>query len=150
MRQFGGLFGLAVLGSLSLPSCHSRSVQLEVEKNSPAVIAGKLAEDIGIETLGGTFTPLLERGQPVPCEVTKTFSTATDNQEQFQIRMFRGTAATVAETSLLGLFVVAGLPKRPRGTISVGVTLSVTASGVITISASEATGYPIVLRRDDR
>src|SRR3989442_589078 len=91
------LYLCLVVGLGSALGCRAASRGLEVEKSTPAVEQGKLVEDIGIETLGGVFTPLLPRGRGVPCEVTETFATAADNQDNVQVRLFRGVAALARE-----------------------------------------------------
>ena len=120
---------------------------LKVEARSSAVANGRLVEDIGIETLGGVFTPLLERRRAVPCEVTQTFSTAADNQAEIEIRLFRGVATLARDAKSMGRFVVASLPRGARGTVNVAVTISVTADGTIALVAKEKSGRPVQLRR---
>jgi molecular chaperone DnaK len=147
MDLFPGCLCL-LLAIAMVMGCSSPSV-LEVEKRTPAVEHGQLVEDIGLETLGGVFTPLLPRGQSVPCEVTETFSTAADNQEQVEVRLFRGIAELARDAKPIGRFVVEGLPKRPRGTVIVAITFSVTADAAIVIAAREQTGHAVRLRRSD-
>ena len=107
-------------------------------------------EDIGIETLGGVFTPLLARGRSVPCDVSETFATAADNQDNVQIRLFRGEAALARDATPLGRFTVENLPKRPRGEVNVDVTVAATSDGSIVINAKERSGHPVTIRRSDR
>jgi len=128
-------------------SSSSTSV-LEMERGTPAVKRGWLVEDIGIETLGGVFTPLLPRGQSVPCEVTETFSTAADNQERLQLQLFRGTAELTRDVRHLGMLVVEELPAGPRGTVMIDITFSVTADAVILIAAREQSGHAVRLQRE--
>jgi molecular chaperone DnaK (HSP70) len=139
---------MAAVLAVAIP-CLAAPVELEVEKDSKAVEGGRLVQDIGIETLGGVFTPLLARGLPTPCEVTETFSTAADNQDQVQVRLFRGTAKLTKDATVVGRVRIEGLPKRPRGKVNVSVTFTVTAQGSIGISATERGGHPVCLRRDD-
>lgn len=140
---------IAGLAVASVSGCRRAHVGVEVERRSPAIAGGQLAEDIGIETLGGVFTPLLDRGRPVPCDVTETFSTAADNQDNVQIRLFRGAAALARDATPLGRFTVENLPKRPRGEVNVDVTIGATAEGTILIRARERSGHPVTLRRSD-
>jgi molecular chaperone DnaK len=128
----------------------SKGTALELEKHTRAVEHGRLVENIGIETLGGVFTPFLSRGQAVPCEVTETFGTAADNQDRIQVRLFRGTRKLVKESTLIGRFAIEGLPKKPRGIVSVAVTFSVTSEGDIIVGAHEQSGQPLRVVRDDR
>ncbi len=108
---------------------------------------GHLVEDVGLETLGGLLTVLLRRDLPVPVEKTETFATAADNQEQIEIRLYRGVESTTRKNTLVGRFAVDGIPKAPRGTVDVAVTFAVTAGGAITVSARERSGRHVGLRR---
>lgn len=138
-----------IVAVTALPACRSSTSALELEEQSPATSQGRLIQDLGIETLGGVFTPLLTSGQTLPCEFTETFSTAADNQEQVEVRLFRGTAKLTRDATLVGRFVIDGLPKLPRGTPNVAVTFSVTANGTILVKAREKSGHPVRLRRSD-
>ena len=131
----------------ALPAAPADPALLELERHSPAVRGGRLVEDVGLETLGGVFTPLLQRNQTVPVEKTETFSTAADNQDQIEIRLFRGVETIARANALVGRFVIAGLPKLPRGTVKVAVTFSIAADGTITVTARERSGQPGRLRR---
>jgi molecular chaperone DnaK (HSP70) len=144
--QAAGMFALLFVAA---PTKGASSDSVSVESRSPAAAKGRLVEDIGIETLGGVFTPLLEHGRTIPCEVTETFSTAADNQFEIEIRPFRGVAKLAREAKPLGRFVVGGLPRGPRGTVMVAVTFAVSADGTITLAAKEKAGRPIHLRRRD-
>jgi len=141
--------GIVALLFVAASTKGASSDSVSVETRSPAATKGRLVEDIGIETLGGVFTPLLERGRPIPCEVTETFSTAADNQLEIEIRPLRGVAKLAREAKPLGRFVVGGLPRAPRGTVIVAVTFAVSADGTITLAAKEKAGRPIHLRRRD-
>src|SRR5437868_14478923 len=68
-----------------------------------------LAENIGIETLGGVLTPLLKSGCKLPCEFTQVFSTADDNQDQITVHLFQGTTAMVSGAKKLGAFRLSGI-----------------------------------------
>ncbi|MDY6945042.1 MAG: Hsp70 family protein [Pseudomonadota bacterium] len=104
--------------------------QVEVEGMSPAVSGSELTEGIGIETLGGVFTPLLERGCALPCEVTQVFSTADDRQTEILIHLFRGTARLVKDAQPLGAFRISGVRALPRGEAQVEVRISVSSQGI--------------------
>lgn len=133
----------------SLPGLPRTVGTVAVEGLTPAVSDGHLVEDIGIETLGGVFTPLLSRGLRAPCRKTETFSTATDNQTAVPIRLFRRKGQLAGETTALGAVTVEDLPKRPRGTVNVDVTFAVTSDRSIVVSAKERSGHPIQLRRHE-
>lgn len=96
-----------------------------VEHATPIVLAGALAENVGIETLGGTFTTILAAGSSVPCERTETFSTATDGQPHVAIRLFRGTSSTVSKAYFLGELRATGFPAASRGIPKIPVTFRV-------------------------
>jgi len=116
------------LGYLLLILFSSASVATPtiVETHTPVVsTAGALAEDVGIETLGGVFTPLLTRGCKIPCSSTQVFSTADDRQSEIKLFLFRGNAKMTKDAHRLGLFVVVGVPTGPRGTPQVAVTFAV-------------------------
>lgn len=148
MQLLGPVVLAVALVAASTGSPESDS--LTVEARSPAVANGHLVEDIGIETLGGVFTPLLARPHTVPCDVTETFSTAADNQTEIEIRLFRGVAKLAREAKSLGRFVVSEVPRAPRGTAMVAVTFSVTDDGSVRLSARERAGRPVRLQRRDR
>jgi molecular chaperone DnaK len=139
----------AVVGVLlvAAPTRGGSSDSIKVEGRSLAVAGGRLVEDVGIETLGGVFTPLLERGRAVPCEVTETFTTAADNQVEVEIRLFRGVAKLARDAKALGRFAVTGLPRAPRGTLHVAVTFAVASDGTITLAARDKSGRPVQIRR---
>ena len=122
---------------------------IEVEKNSPAVLEGRLSEAVGIETLGGVFTPFLEVGCSIPCEKTQIFSTAADNQTEISITLFRGTASLAAENHSLGRFALVGIPEASRGQPQVAVTLRADPRSIL-ISARGLEGIPVQLVRDER
>jgi molecular chaperone DnaK len=118
-----------------------------VERDSPAIAADRLAQAIGIETLGGVFTPLLEAGCSIPCETTKTFSTAADNQSEISIALFRGTAELAADNYALGRFAVTDIPAAPRGIPQVAITFRA-ESARISLSARELSGAAVQLERE--
>lgn len=110
--------------------------QIEVEGASSAVSGRELAEAIGIETLGGVFTPLLQPGCKLPCEVTQTFGTADDRQTEILLHLFRGTGAFVKDVHALGAFRISGVRPLPRGEAQVRVRISASSKGV-TLAAQE-------------
>jgi molecular chaperone DnaK (HSP70) len=90
-----------------------------------------LKEDIGIETLGGVFTPLLKAGCKLPCEITQVFSTADDNQDQITIFLFQGTSAMVSGAKKLGVVRVSGIYPAPRGMPQIAVSFIADAEQVV-------------------
>lgn len=121
-----------------------------VESNSPAVPAGgaALVEPIGIETLGGVFTPLLAQGCALPCSTTERFTTAADNQESIKLFMFRGIGARmVSDATNLGQFEVVGIGPAPRGAPQVDVTFEAAEGQVRQAAKDGASGSEYVIRR---
>ncbi len=96
---------------------------------------------LGIETLGGVFTRLIERNTTVPTRKSQVFSTAEDNQTAVTIRVFQGEREMAADNKLLGQFDLVGLPAAPRGVPQVEVTFDIDANGIVNVSAKDkATG----------
>jgi hypothetical protein len=95
---------------------------LIIEDTTPIVGTGRTAEDFGIETIGGIFTPLIKSGTVVPCSLSEIFSTASDGQSQIMVTPFRGTNQLVASDHTLGRFQISGIPSAPRGMPQVQIT----------------------------
>ena len=90
---------------------------------------------LGIETLGGVFTKLIERNTTVPTKKSQVFSTAEDNQNAVTIRVFQGEREMAADNKLLGQFDLVGIPPAPRGTPQIEVTFDIDANGIVNVSA---------------
>ncbi len=96
---------------------------------------------LGLETLGGVATPLIERNTTVPTKKSQVFSTAADNQTQVEINVVQGERPMAADNKSLGRFVLDGIPPAPRGVPQVEVTFDIDASGILSVSAKDnATG----------
>jgi len=109
-----------------------RSEPTIVEERTPAIGSdGAVIEAVGLETLGGVFTPLLEVGCPIPCEVSEIFSTASDNQDQVTISLYRGSTSMVEDATHLGEFRITGIPPMERGEPQVEVTLAARGNDLI-------------------
>ncbi|WP_207485021.1 molecular chaperone DnaK [Arenibaculum pallidiluteum] len=92
---------------------------------------------LGIETLGGVFTRLIDRNTTIPTRKSQVFSTAEDNQNAVTIRVFQGEREMAADNKLLGQFDLVGIPAAPRGVPQIEVTFDIDANGIVHVSAKD-------------
>ena len=92
---------------------------------------------LGIETLGGVFTRLIDRNTTIPTKKSQVFSTAEDSQTAVTIRVFQGEREMAADNKLLGQFDLVGIPPAPRGVPQVEVTFDIDANGIVSVTAKD-------------
>lgn len=124
----------------------------EVVANGAAIQAGILQGDVkdvllldviplslGIETLGGVSTPLIEKNTTIPASKSQVFSTAADNQTSTEIHIVQGERSMAADNKSLGRFILDGIPAAPRGVPQIEVTFDVDANGILNVKAKDKT-----------
>lgn len=92
---------------------------------------------LGIETLGGVFTRMIDRNTTIPTKKSQVFSTADDNQSAVTIRVFQGEREMAADNKMLGQFDLVGIPPAPRGVPQIEVTFDIDANGIVNVSAKD-------------
>ncbi|MBM3815213.1 MAG: molecular chaperone DnaK [Acidimicrobiia bacterium] len=92
---------------------------------------------LGIETLGGVFTKLIDRNTTIPTRKSEVFSTAADNQTSVEIKVFQGERSMARDNRLLGVFQLVGIPPAPRGLPQIEVTFDIDANGILNVAAKD-------------
>jgi molecular chaperone DnaK len=92
---------------------------------------------LGIETLGGVFTKLIDRNTTIPTRKSETFSTASDSQTSVEIKTYQGERAMASDNRLLGVFQLVGIPPAPRGIPQIEVTFDIDANGILNVTAKD-------------
>jgi molecular chaperone DnaK len=92
---------------------------------------------LGIETLGGVFTKLIDRNTTIPTRKSEVFSTAADSQTSVEVKVYQGERAMAKDNRLLGVFQLVGIPPAPRGVPQVEVTFDIDANGILNVTAKD-------------
>src|SRR5262249_15697973 len=145
----GAILLVAITVASAQTTSTAQSALIVIEANSPALQQAQVRESIGLETLGGVFTPILEAGCSLPCESTNTFSPPQDKQTEIKIFLFRGSGRLVSENHSLGSFAILGIPPLPRGKPVIAVTLRAAGTDIILI-AKDSSGTQLRIERRDK
>ena len=92
---------------------------------------------LGIETMGGVFTKLIERNTTIPTRKSEVFSTAADNQSSVEIKVYQGERALAKDNRMLGVFQLGNIPPAPRGMPQIEVTFDIDANGILNVTAKD-------------
>jgi molecular chaperone DnaK len=114
-----------------------QGAQLLLGSKSDVLLLDVTPLSLGIETLGGVMTKLIEKNTTIPAQKTQTFSTADDNQTAVTVQVFQGERPMASDNRLLGRFNLEGIPPAPRGMPQIDVTFDIDANGILNVSAKD-------------
>ena len=109
--------------------------------NNQLILMDIVPLSLGIETVGGQFVSVIDRGSTIPISKTKQFTTEVDNQEEVIIRIYQGESQFIHENFLIGEFVLKDIPKQPRGVPVINVNISIDLNGLINITATDRKNF---------
>src|SRR5712691_5073842 len=119
-----------------------------VEANSPALTTRThVAEAVGIETAGGTLSPILKRGRRLPCSATFMLTTVTNGQSEISIALYRGNVARVDSAHRIGAFRIEGIPPAPKGVPVVKARLASHETSLLLEACDEKSGHRLTIVR---
>jgi molecular chaperone DnaK (HSP70) len=124
-RQYLLFLALAFMG------CNRPAEITALKLSAHSTEGSTLSESLGIETLGGVFTPLLKKGCQLPCEITQVISTGDDHQEQIKISLYQKDTKMASDAKKIGIFEVSGFRPGLRGTPSISVTFIANSDNVV-------------------
>jgi molecular chaperone DnaK (HSP70) len=117
-----------------------------LESHSPAISAdGVLLESVGIETLGGVLTPILEKGCRLPCEASSNFGNASDNQTAFRLHVYRGNVNIATQGYYLGTAIVSGLAPQAQGQAHIKLTFIASGNDLLIRAIEIDTRKPLTV-----
>ncbi len=130
---------------------HTLTTVEDTASGAGAVLLDVTPQSLGIRTMGGFCEVLLPRNSPVPADASKVFHTATDNQTEVRVAVYQGEGRMADQNTLLGEFVLDGLPPMPRGQVRVRIQFAMDADGILSVSAlDDKTGRETRVRIEAR